>query len=63
MTATSAPRPYPPPLCPRCADGYPVCADEFTHAETCARYVWADDVCDECKPHMVPLNAVVATWT
>ena len=46
------------PICPRCGDGWPVCADtsptgeKYTHAETCARYEWADDLCPPCDEEM-----------
>lgn len=38
------------PLCPRCGNGMPTCASgRWHHQETCARYRWARDVCDDCK--------------
>lgn len=45
-------------VCPRCSNGLPICTDvrpdghPYTHAETCATYKWADDVCDDCKPYL-----------
>ena len=43
-------------VCPRCGNGRPTCADKredgshyYSHADTCATYKWADDVCDGCK--------------
>lgn len=43
------------PVCPRCGSGWPVCADRnedgirvYSHADTCARYNWADDLCEDC---------------
>jgi hypothetical protein len=36
-------------VCPRCGSGWPVCAgSEYTHADTCDRYRWADDLCGRC---------------
>lgn len=46
-------------VCPRCGDGRPCCADKksdgapYTHAETCATYEYADDVCASCKADMI----------
>ena len=45
-------------VCPRCANGLPGCTDRradgsvYTHAETCALYEWADDVCAECDAEL-----------
>ncbi len=37
------------PICPRCGDGLPDCATSGkTHEQTCATYVYADEVCDGC---------------
>lgn len=48
-----------PNVCPRCANGRPCCADRkpsgerYSHAETCATYQWAADVCARCKVEMI----------
>lgn len=42
------------PICPRCANGRPICVDrkptgaQFSHEETCATYVWSDTLCAAC---------------
>ncbi|WP_159600277.1 hypothetical protein [Agromyces humi] len=36
------------PICPRCGDGWPVCAQGISHEESCAKYVFRDDLCDTC---------------
>lgn len=43
------------PICPRCGDGWPVCAEKdenkvayFTHAESCATYKWGN-LCFKCN--------------
>lgn len=41
------------PLCPCCGSGYPVCSDRgFTHAETCARYTFSENLCPPCTQLM-----------
>lgn len=42
-------------VCPRCSNGRPICTDTkpdgspYAHADTCATYEWADDVCGRCQ--------------
>ena len=46
------------PICQCCGDGWPCCAEfnekgtAWTHAETCERYTWADDLCEKCDQKM-----------
>lgn len=46
--------------CPRCSDGLPICTDmkpdgtRYTHAETCATYEWADDLCEDWEADYAP---------
>lgn len=43
------------PLCPRCGDGRPCCADKrpdgtrYSHADTCETYEWSDELCPSCR--------------
>lgn len=48
------------PICPRCSNGYPICADfkvidpKRAHHLTCARYTWADGyLCGPCADEIV----------
>lgn len=42
-------------VCPRCSNDLPICTDTkpdggaYSHAETCATYTWADDLCADCS--------------
>ncbi len=54
-------------VCPRCANGRPGCSDRkpdgsyYAHAETCALYEWADDVCSSCEAEMARYPAPTTT--
>ncbi len=40
-------------LCPRCANGMPICAEfGFHHDQTCVKYRFTEDVCSECAAAM-----------
>lgn len=55
-------------VCPRCANGRPICVDfkpdgsQYSHEETCARYAWADDVCDACAPLLESTVDIAEYW-
>lgn len=56
-------RPTVPNVCPRCANGRPICADEkpgggrYAHHETCSTYKWAKGVCKACAEDLAVESA------